>query len=135
MWFSMKWTAALLYLSALTISRGSQCEYLCIQPVLPAVNDGLPFAVRGYAVLIEGLRQPFGAADLGHADTNAELLRQLSEYSISLLQQLFAGAFGSGGIDADSALAHLMHHRQQIDLEPIGRARAFLVEYWIEAFQ
>ena len=34
-------------LSALTISRGSQCSCLCIQPVVPAVKDGVPFFVRG----------------------------------------------------------------------------------------
>ena len=39
--------AALWYLSAFTISCGSQCVLLTIQPVAPAMNDGLPFSVRG----------------------------------------------------------------------------------------
>src|SRR5215471_4727419 len=36
-------------------------------------------------VLVERLRQPFGAADLSHADTGAKPLGQLGEYRITLL--------------------------------------------------
>ena len=37
----------LSYLLAVAISCGSQCRCCAIQPDLPAVNDGLPFSVRG----------------------------------------------------------------------------------------
>lgn len=68
-------TAALLYLSALTIS-GSQCSCLCIQPDVPAVKDGWPLAVAwvGDALQVERLGEPSGAANLVHADVDAELL-------------------------------------------------------------
>ena len=43
------------------------------------------------------------------------------------LPQLIAGFLGRGNIDAHAAPAHFEHHRQQIDLEPIGVACAFLI--------
>jgi hypothetical protein len=76
--------------------------------------------------------QPLVATDLLHTDAHAKLLGQ-SASTASRFCSSCSRALGSDGIDADTAPAHLMHHRQQIDLEPIGRARAFLVEYWIEA--
>ena len=38
---------------------------------------------------------------------------------------VIVGLLGGVLIDADAAPAHLMHHRQQVDLEPIGVARSF----------
>ena len=38
-------------------------------------------------------------------------------------------------VDADSAAPHLVHHGQQIDLEPIGVARAFPIEDLDQVFQ
>ena len=35
------------------------------------------------------------------------------------------GLLGGVLIDADAAAAHLMHHRQQVDFQPIGVARSF----------
>ena len=35
----------------------------------------------------------------------------------------------------DAAPAHLMHHRQQVNLEPVGGARALLVEDGVEALE
>ena len=63
-----------------------------------------------------------------HADVGAELLRQLGERSVAFLQAIVARLFGRTLIDANAAPAHLMHHRQQIDVEPVGVARAFLIE-------
>ena len=50
----------------------------------------------------------------------AELLRQLGERAVAFLQAIVARLFGRALIDADAAPAHLVHHRQQIDFEPIG---------------
>jgi hypothetical protein len=47
----MKSPAALSYLLATEISRGSQCACPAIQPSLPPENDGLPFVVRGNGTL------------------------------------------------------------------------------------
>ena len=82
---------------------------------------------------VEGLRQPLVAADLVHADAHAELLGQLGKHRVALREQLIARTLGGTDVDADAAEAHLQHHRQQIDLEPIGVARALLVEDGIEA--
>ena len=65
-------------------------------------------------------------------DAAAELLRQLSERAIAFLQAVIARLFGRALIDANAAAAHLVHHRQQIDVETIGVARAFAVEDRIE---
>ena len=62
--------------------------------------------------------------DLVHADVGAELLRQLGERASRFAGNI-VGLLGGTLIDADAAPAHLMHHRQQIDLQPIGVARAF----------
>ena len=47
MWPSRNLLPAALYLFAWAISCGSQCGCLSIQPNLPALNEGLPFFVRG----------------------------------------------------------------------------------------
>ena len=72
--------------------------------------------------------------DLVHADGRAELFGQLGERGVAFLQQQIARLFGGILIDADAAAAHLVHHRQQIDFEPVGGARSFLIEDRIEIF-
>ena len=70
----------------------------------------------------------FGDAISSMLTWAAELLRQLGERGVAFLQAIVARLFGSALIDANAAAAHLMHHRQQINLEPVGVARALLVE-------
>ena len=65
----------------------------------------------------------------------AELLRQLGERGVAFLQAIVARLFGGALIDADAAPAHFVHHRQQIDVEPIGGAGALLVEDRIQVFK
>ena len=65
----------------------------------------------------------------------AKLVRQLSERAIAFLQAIVARLFGRTLIDANAAPAHLMHHRQQIDVETIGGAGALLVEDRIQVSQ
>ena len=65
----------------------------------------------------------------------AELLRQLGERGVAFLQAVIASLFGGILIDADAAAAHLEHHRQQVDVEPIGGARALAVEDRIEVLE
>ena len=48
--------------------------------------------------------------------------------AIAFLQAIIARLFGGALVDADAAAAHFVHHRQQIDVKPIGVARALLVE-------
>ena len=55
-------------------------------------------------------------------------VRQLGERAVAFLQAIVARLFGGTLIDANAAAAHLMHHRQQIDVEPIGGAGALLIE-------
>ena len=47
MWVSRNVAPAASYLFAVAISCGSQCGWVAIHPSLPALNDGLPFGVRG----------------------------------------------------------------------------------------
>ena len=51
---------------------------------------------------------------------------------IAFLQNQIARLLGLGGVNADAAAAHLVHHRQQIDFEPVGVPRSFAVENGIE---
>ena len=83
---------------------------------------------------VEGSRFPYRRRDLVHAHRATELLRQLSERLIAFLQAIVAPLFGGTLIDADAAPAHLEAHRQQVNFEPIGGARTFLIENWIEVF-
>ena len=70
-----------------------------------------------------------------HADVGAELLRQFGERSVAFLQAIVARLFGSTLIDANAAPAHRVHHRQQINFQPIGGAGAFLIEDRIQVFK
>ena len=47
-------------------------------------------------------------------------------------RQQIARLLGGVLIDADAAPAHLQHHRQQINFEPIGVARSFPIQDRIE---
>ena len=87
------------------------------------------------AVSVEGSRLPFWRRDLVHADVAAELLRQLGERGVAFLQAIVARLFGGALINANAAPAHFMHHRQQIDVQPIGVARAFLIEDRIQVLK
>src|SRR5215813_2482958 len=104
-------------------------------PVLGETRVAFLGARIGDALLVEGFYQPLVTADLLHTSLRAELLGQLGEYCVSLLLQLVTYPLSRGGGDTNAAPTHFVHHRQQINLEPIGRARAFLVEYWIEALE
>ena len=83
---------------------------------------------------VEGPLQPFFRCDLVHADVGAELVRQLGELALTFLQAIVAALFGSTLIDTNAAPAHLMHHRQQIDFQPVGVARALAVEDRVQVF-
>ena len=50
-------------------------------------------------------------------------------------QQQIARLLGGVLIDANAAAAHLQHHRQQVNFEPIGVARPFAVEDRIERLE
>ena len=52
-----------------------------------------------------------------------------------LLQEMIARLLGGVLIDADAAPAHLQHHRHQVDFEPIGVARPFLIQDRIELLE
>jgi len=54
---------------------------------------------------------------------------------IAFLQAVIASLLGRILIDANAAAAHLVHHRQQIDVETIGGAGALAVEDRIEALK
>ena len=54
---------------------------------------------------------------------------------VAFLQAIVARLFGRALIDADAAPAHLVHHRQQIDFQPIGVAGAFLIEDRVQIFK
>ena len=84
--------------------------------------------------LVERLRLPFRAADLVHSDGRAELLGQFGKHSIPFPQDQVARLLGCALIDADSAPSHLVHHRQQIDLKPIGVSCVLAIEDRIEVF-
>ena len=84
---------------------------------------------------VKGSRFPFWRGDFCHADGAAELFRQLGERGIAFLQAVIASLFGRVLIDANAAAAHLVHHRQQVDVEPIGGAGALAVEDRIEALE
>ena len=58
--------------------------------------------------------------------------RKLGECGVAFRQQQIARLLGGVLIDADAAPAHLEHHRQQIDFEPIGVARPFPIQDRIE---
>ena len=47
MWPSKNVLPACSYLLAVAIRRGNSCECPTIHPSLPALNEGLPFSVRG----------------------------------------------------------------------------------------
>ena len=81
---------------------------------------------------VEGLRLPFATVDLVHADERAELLRKLGERGVAFAEQQIARLFGGVLIDANAAAAHLQHHRQQVDFEPIGVARSFAIQDRVE---
>ena len=83
---------------------------------------------------IKDSRFPFWRRDLGHADVAAELVRQLSERAFAFLQAVIATLFGRALVNTDAALAHCMHHRQQIDVPPIGVARPFPIEDRVQVF-
>ena len=80
------------------------------------------------AVGVEGLRLPFRRRDLVHARRGCRAAPTARRAPVAFLQAIVARLFGGTLIDADAAPAHLMHHRQQIDVEPIGVAGALLVE-------
>ena len=86
------------------------------------------------AVPVEGLLQPFACLDLGHADGRAVLIRKLRERGIAFANEQIVGLFGGVLIDADAAAAHLVHHRQQVDFQPIGVARSFPLDDLLENF-
>ena len=73
--------------------------------------------------------------DLVHADGRAELFRKLGERGVAFRQQQIARLLGGVLIDANAAAAHLQHHRQQVDFEPIGVARAFPIEDRVELLE
>ena len=78
---------------------------------------------------------PFCGCDLVHADGRAKLIRKLGECGVAFAEQQIARLLGGVLIDANAAAAHRQHHRQQIDFEPIGGARAFLIEDRIELLE
>ena len=73
--------------------------------------------------------------DLVHADAVPSCSDSSASASIAFLQAIVARLLGSALIDANAAPAHLMHHRQQIDVEAIGVARPFLIQNRIEALK
>ena len=81
---------------------------------------------------VKRLRFPVFRRDFRHAHEAAKLFRQLSERAVTFLQAVIASLFGRILIDANAAAAHLVHHRQQIDVETIGGAGALAVEDRIE---
>ena len=84
---------------------------------------------------VKGSHQPYSRCDLAHANVGAKLVRQLGECLVAFLQAIVACLFGGTLINANAAAAHFVHHRQQIDVETIGRAGAFLIEDWIQIFK
>jgi len=81
------------------------------------------------------LRLPFRAADLVHSGRSAELLGELGKHTVPLLQNQIVRTLSCAPIDANSTAAHLMHHGQQVNLKPVGGARALLVEDGVEALE
>ena len=77
------------------------------------------------AVAVEGLFQPFSPANLDHTDGRAMLVRKFLERGIAFADEKIVGLFGGVLVDPDAAATHLMHHRQQINFQPIGVARSF----------
>src|SRR6516162_11547413 len=84
---------------------------------------------------VEGARLPFRRRDLVHTDGRGKLVRQLSERAVAFLQAIVASLLGGTLINTDAAPAHLEHHGQQVNVEPIGGARAFLIEYWVQVLK
>ena len=80
---------------------------------------------------IEGTDQPLTPIDLIHADAGIKLLRNLGEHSITLAEQKIARPLRCGDVNTDATSAHSVYHRQQIDFESIGVARAFAIEHRI----
>ena len=78
-------------------------------PGLPAGKGRIAlFSARIFdSKAVKGLRQPFAAANLMHADAAFELFRQLCEYHIALAQQQISRLLGRSEIDAYAAQAHL----------------------------
>ena len=130
MWPSRNVLPACSYLFAVAIRRGSQCGCVGHPPEFAGLERRVAFLRARIvdAVGVEGARLPFRRRDLVHADVGAKLLRQLGERAVAFLQAIVARLFGRALIDADAAPAHLMHHRQQVDVKPIGGAGAFLIE-------
>ena len=81
---------------------------------------------------VEGLRLPFAAVDLGHADGGAELRRKLGQRGIAFAEQQIAGLLGGILVDANTATAHLQNHRQQVDVQAISVAGLFLIQDGVE---
>ena len=137
MWPLRNVLPAASYLLAVAIRRGNSCGCPTIQPSFAGLERGIAFLCARVvdAVSVEGSLLPFLRCDLVHADVGAELVRQLGELAVTFLQAIVAPLFGSTLINADAAPAHLMHHRQQIDFQPVGVARAFLIEDWIQVFK
>ena len=63
------------------------------------------------------------------------LLRQLRQDGVAPHQHRVMHLFGAGGVDANSASAHLVHHRQQVDFEPVGAACVLAIEHRVEALK
>ena len=81
------------------------------------------------AVGVEGSRLPFWRRDLVPCSTGVPSCSDSSASArVAFLQAIVARLFGGALIDANAAAAHLVHHRQQIDVKPIGGARAFAIE-------
>src|SRR5215472_7810232 len=89
----------------------------------------------GDLVLVKYRCPPIVVIELIHADSSAEFFRQFVQGGVALTKQEIAGSFCGRRVNANSAPTHFMHHRQQIDLEPIGGACSFLIENWIEIFE
>ena len=81
---------------------------------------------------VEGLLLPFATVDLVHADGAPMLLRKLGQRGIAFAEQQIARLLGGVLIDANAAAAHLQHHRQQVDFEPIGVAGLLLIQDRVE---
>ena len=84
---------------------------------------------------VKGSRFPYWRRDFCHAHEAAELLRKLGERLVTFLQALVARLFGSTLIGANAAPTHFVHHRQQVNVKPIGGASILTVEDRIQIFK
>ena len=63
------------------------------------------------------------------------LLRQLGKRPVTFLQAMIARLFGRVLVNANAAPAHLMHHRQKINVEAVGVAGVLLIEDRIQVLK